>query len=144
MPKRFVVVTTKNAMRWFIHVLLSAALMPFFIALLSGCDTSSLLGNSNTSAPTVTTVVPSAGKVGSTFTIQGSGFGTTMGDMGFQNPVDQSKIPAEADVWTDSVIVGKVPFVPGSNVANVTTKIGFSTSDGRVPASLPAFTVTTQ
>ena len=119
---------------------LMVAVVPVLMVLLLGCSSDP---TSNSSLPTVSAIVPASAKVGDTIAIQGSGFGTTQGEAGFQDPTTGNKIPSAVVAWSDTVILTKVPFVPGSQTGNVTTKIGFATSDGKSPASLPSFTITT-
>jgi hypothetical protein len=135
-----------NPQRWV--ALVFAAVAPLLAIGLLGCDTNSItdaiMGKSSTTLPVINALVPPQAKIGAAVAVQGTGFGTTAGDAGFQDPTNGNKIPAQVDAWTDTLVVVRVPFVPGSNVAAVTTKFGLATSDGRSPASLPAFTITTQ
>jgi hypothetical protein len=88
-------------------------------------------GGGGSTAPTISSLSPSSGRVGTSVTISGSNFGTTMGS----STVTFNGVAATPSSWSSSTIVAPVP--SGATSGNVVVTVGGVASNGA------PFTVTT-
>ena len=121
--------------------LLLLLVVPALAWVLQGCGTMEDLQNelSQSGTPLIQQISPSTGIVGTAVAVRGANFGTTAGELAFQDPVSARFVVAQVSSWANDVIVASVPQMDAATGA---LKVGLKTSTGQVPALPGEFVLT--